>query len=412
MGDRRVGRLKIACGILTAAVLLMAVLLFTTEFYQTGKVIIDGSGIILVPGDDEKQVKVSWLTELKGNYNLEVSKRADSGKQDTYMEISMQDSSGKKENWHCYTAPIDILDPDTTYYYRIVSQDGQSATELYEYKAEAESFSFLFAGDPQLGADELSSDTEGWKRTVSAGKSIDEAAAFFITAGDQTDSSKEKDVLKEYFALRSPEILKSLPLYVNKGNHEDDSTLYDGQFCSVSGEGDFCRTYRNALFIGIDSNNDDFDAHRKYIREAVEQNPSRWIIVTMHHPIYGGRVRSKSLEEKREAYSAIFSEMGVDLVLSGHDHIYSRSYVMNGTEITGKSGGILENGETLYLSGGSSSGSKYFMDPLEKPDFLDVMLQEEKPFLTDIVVGEDRITIRTYRVTDREIVDTVDLLKE
>lgn len=376
--------------------------------------VLDGSGIILEPGRDDNHVRVNWLTEEKGTYKLQVSKTAGSVRRNTYTDISMEEISEEDNKWHCYTADMDGIEPGTKYYYRIASQDGQNVTDIYEYTTapKGESFSFLFAGDPQLGSDELASDGQGWERTLSVGKSIDKDAAFFITAGDQIDSSNKKDALEEYFTLRSPDILKSLPLYVNKGNHEYDSSMYDGQFNSDSEDGDFCRTYRNTLFIGLDSNSDDFEAHRKFISDAVEKNPARWIIVTMHHPMYGGRVRSKSIEERREAYSAIFSELGVDLVLSGHDHLYSRSYVMDGTEITGRSGGVLEKGETLYLSGGSSTGSKYYMDPLEKPDFLDVMLQEEKPFLTDIVVGEDRITIRTYRVTDREIVDSVDLVKE
>lgn len=381
---------------------------------DTGAGILDGEGIILEPGKNEEQVRVNWLTGQTGSYKLQISKTAGSVRRNVYTDIPMEEVSDEDGKWYCYTADIDGLELDTRYFYRIASQDGQCVTDIYEYKtpAEGDSFSFLFAGDPQLGSDELASDAEGWERTLSVGKSIDADAAFFMTAGDQIDSSNKKDALEEYYALRSPDILKSLPLYVNKGNHEYDSSLYDGQFCSDSDNGNFYRTYQNVLFIGLDSNRDNVEAHRKFIQEAVEQNPSRWIIVTMHHPLYGGRVRSKSIEERREAYADIFSEMGVDLVLTGHDHLYSRSYVMDGTEITGRSGGVLEEGQTLHLSGGSSTGSKYYMEPLEKPEFLDVMLQEDRPYLTDIEVSEDRISIRTYRVTDREIVDSVDLIKK
>lgn len=85
---------------------------------------------------------------------------------------------------------------------------------------------------------------------------------------------------------------------------------------------------------------------------------------------------------------------------------------MKGSEAQEKSGGLLEKGETLYLSAGSSTGSKYYTKYLEQPAFTEVMLQEETPFLTDIKVEENKITIRTYKASTMEIADSVVLLKE
>ena len=61
----------------------------------------------------------------------------------------------------------------------------------------------------------------------------------------------------------------------------------------------------------------------------------------------------------RKVYNEAFSELDVDLVLSGHDHLYARTYLMKGMKSTGNASGLKKQGETLYLSGTSSTGSKY-----------------------------------------------------
>ncbi|MEG0590392.1 MAG: metallophosphoesterase, partial [Lachnospiraceae bacterium] len=88
----------------------------------------------------------------------------------------------------------------------------------------------------------------------------------------------------------------------------------------------------------------------------------RWIIVNTHYSIFGTGPHSSEEEivEGRAEFSKLFAEFNVDLVLSGHDHIYTRSYLMNGQTSTGKNGGKKLVGETQYLTGGSSSGSKYY----------------------------------------------------
>ncbi|WP_311354894.1 hypothetical protein [Corynebacterium pyruviciproducens] len=62
----------------------------------------------------------------------------------------------------------------------------------------------------------------------------------------------------------------------------------------------------------------------------------------------------------------MFTELGVDAVLSGHDHIYTRSHLMNGTEPVGTGlgtrGDRLEpkDGEVLYITSTSTGAGKYY----------------------------------------------------
>lgn len=376
---------------------------------------LDVSGLILEPGQNERELKVNWLSRERGAYVVQVSKTAGNQKQNAYTDYEMEEIYDTGQGYYCYTGTISGLMPDTDYSYRIASQDVSRTSEIFKFRTASwtEGFSFLFAGDPQLGAGELTADKEGWERILESGNYIDPSAAFLISAGDQIDSSNEEDALQEYLALRSPAALKSLPLYVNRGNHEAGTELFDGQFgAGTTKQHDSSRVYGNTLFISLNSNNDNFEEHRDFVRKVTEQYPSKWVIVTMHYPMYGARLRGETLDERRKEYSEIFAEFGVDLVLSGHDHLYTRSCIMKGSEAQEKSGGLLEKGETLYLSAGSSTGSKYYTKYLEQPAFTEVMLQEETPFLTDIKVEENKITIRTYKASTMEIADSVVLLKE
>src|SRR5699024_11405211 len=61
------------------------------------------------------------------------------------------------------------------------------------------------------------------------------------------------------------------------------------------------------------------------------------------------------------------SEAGLDVVLNGHDHIYTRTHLMKGNAPVVPAGlpaqgDILypEDDEVLYLTGNSSSGSKFY----------------------------------------------------
>lgn len=57
----------------------------------------------------------------------------------------------------------------------------------------------------------------------------------------------------------------------------------------------------------------------------------------MHYSMFSAGPHSD--EEKilnlRKVYNEAFSELDVDLVLSGHDHLYARTYLMKGMKSTG-----------------------------------------------------------------------------
>lgn len=71
-----------------------------------------------------------------------------------------------------------------------------------------------------------------------------------------------------------------------------------------------------------------------------------WVIVIEHHPLYSSGLTHGSDERLRSALEPLFVKYGVDLVLTGHDHLYERSKPQHDiTHFVVGSGGKLRPGD-------------------------------------------------------------------
>ena len=81
--------------------------------------------------------------------------------------------------------------------------------------------------------------------------------------------------------------------------------------------------YQGVRFISLDSNTE-LEAQIPWLQKTLEQNPNKWTIVTFHHPMYSPASDRDNIE-LRQAWKPLFDKYKVDLILSGHDHTYSRT---------------------------------------------------------------------------------------
>ena len=107
----------------------------------------------------------------------------------------------------------------------------------------------------------------------------------------------------------------------------------------------------------------------------------------------------------------MFKELDVDLVLSGHDHIYSRSYLMSGTEVTGKRDGQKSEGETLYITGGSSTGSKFYEKDLDDLAHIAYRSGKTRHVLSRFRCQEIPLTVKMYQESSPEAEDICTITK-
>lgn len=362
-----------------------------------GKELLDTSALMLGIGTESNEIPVSWVFAEDGRYEL-CWARTDG---DGAVTIPMEQTETMQEGWYCYTAEMAGLLPGSEYEYYISAADRGSESKRYRIiTGDPETVRFLFAGDVQIGAGDAGTDAGGWSSLLCSAAENPGIPDLLITAGDQSDSQDTGEAFLQYLGFRSPELLKCVPTAVNRGNHEAGETegLFDEQFDREEGwKGDYYFIRGDALFAAIDSNSEEYGGHLEFLKEAVQMEQKRWVIVTMHHSMFGAKDRgsgSKS-EKARDALADAFSELGVDLVLSGHDHTYARSYYMDGSLSTGKADGKKENGEVVYLSGGSASGSKFY-DGEEEYPYLAFVWRGRQASISQIEIEGDQITVRTY----------------
>ena len=173
----------------------------------------------------------------------------------------------------------------------------------------------------------------------------------------------------------------------------------------------------------------------------------------MHHDIYGSGEHSSSPKLTRMRYKIvpILEANNIDVVLTGHDHIYSRSYILKGAKldessmITEKDYEKYTNGEkekneqyenymrsieddyavtnksfmvvkkpkgVLYLTADSSTGSKYYNLSEKQEAYIASRWQESVPTYSIIDVTNKTFTINTYRTDNNKKIDSSFTIKK
>jgi len=132
--------------------------------------------------------------------------------------------------------------------------------------------------------------------------------------------------------------------YASLGNHDDPAGRYYKSF-NMGGERYYAFSKKNVRFLALDSNL--MDAKQlAWIEDTLKQSPDAWKICYFHHPLYSNAGRHGSEVELRVILEPIFVKYGVNVVLSGHDHVYERLKPQHGiTYFVDGSSGQLRKGD-------------------------------------------------------------------
>lgn len=394
------------------------------------------------------------------------------------------------------------LKADTTYYYSY-QKDGQwTAPEKYTTD-NGSKFSFIFVGDPQIGSSNelkgaateefynaqsaaVANDAFNWNTTLNqAMEKTGNKASFVLSSGDQIQSTKKKSPNKaawgseiEYSGYLSPDVLKNLPVATTVGNHDADNANYTYHFNTANTSelgsngkvgGDYWFKHDNALFIMLNTQDTNVEEHRQFIEQTVAANKDcKWRIVTLHQDIYGSAEHSNEPEITNLRYqlAPIFEDNKVDVVLTGHDHAYSRTQILKGghktteytdddfdpmldkdmdagenpdtvytakgnikadttdpsekaylnylnqvmdkdaiQQVTKKGTTVFNPTGILYMTAGSSSGSKYYDLVPRQQSYIANRWQQDVPTYSVIDITDTTFTINTYRTDTEEKID-------
>lgn len=435
----------------------------------------DWTQMSLTPGKNQTELNFGWYSKIgDAQPKIKIGQKADLS---DAQELKVTTTSAV-EGYESNKAIAKDLNPNSTYYYSYTKNGVW--TEAISYKTQnPEQFSFIYVGDPQIGSSSgnaptgseeeqgqdlaTRNDSFNWSNTINSALAIRPNASFVLSAGDQiqTRDKKNKDPLYtgneiEYAGYLSADALKSLPVATTVGNHDALSSNYTYHFNnpnvsdlgSTYAGGDYYFSYGEALFINLNTNNLNVAEHQAFIEQAVKESPdTSWRIVTLHQDIYGSGEHSNEPEIVNLRYSLIpiFEANNIDVVLTGHDHTYSRTFLLEGgkldqstmitedefdayfegevaiddkytnylasvedtkaVNVTNASGEVVDPQGILYMTANSSTGSKYYGLVEKQQAYVAARWQENVPTFSIVDITKDRFTIDTYRTDTMEKID-------
>ena len=395
------------------------------------------NNISLSVGADESSINFTWYSPLE-NASVTVSENPDMTNGNTFTAVSSIANDGQ---YSCKSS-VTGLNHGTTYYYQL-SNKGKTG-KIYSFTTGGDGeFSFALVGDPQIGAGNTVSDTAGWENTLNtaAGSELFSDISFLVSVGDQVNTASDE---AQYDGYLEHNVLFGLPVATAIGNHDSSSNAYSQHFniANESGEygvtaagGDYYFVYNNVLFFVLNSNAQSEEAvngHKAFMEAAVEATKDKnivWKVAVFHHTLFtvASHAHDGYIDNEngfKNLIIPVLEELDVDAVLTGHDHVYCRTYIMNGTTpVTEFDGYEYGNGADaaptavnnpegiLYITANSGSGSKTYGILNETFPFSAVQNQENSANISKITVSDNDFTITTYRVSDMSVIDSFTIKK-
>ncbi|MCL2627659.1 MAG: metallophosphoesterase [Oscillospiraceae bacterium] len=273
------------------------------------------------------------------------------------------------------------------YAYRVGDGTEEHWTGPYKFSVKNPSnYNLIVISDPQLS--QSASMAATWQGSLTRAVSrVDKigGAAFILSAGDNTGYAND---LVEYVNWLTPKELRSLPYFTAVGNHDtvdqrrgnipggllgtykDGITAYDEDMSlmpmifnwpnhtwldngttvgsprsagptgnPIRGGGGYYMSYGDTLYISVNSNVDinnaeNLAAQKAFMDKAIASHPgATWTILTMHHDLFGnGSGHSNSMPPRQTRWALFLEQYNIDLIITGHDHAYSRSKFIEGVE--------------------------------------------------------------------------------
>ncbi|MBF5041498.1 PKD domain-containing protein [Aggregicoccus sp. 17bor-14] len=240
----------------------------------------------------------------------------------------------------------------------------------------------------------------------------------FVALGDNAyDAGTEAQFQTNLFAPMAG-LLAEVPLFPSVGNHEyvtNEAQPYLDNFYlptnnALGSERFYSFDWGFIHFVSLDSNcalgmsgadKCTLAAQKAFVEQDLAASTAAWKVVFFHHPPFSSGDHGSQLTMRRE-FGPLFEKYGVDLVLTGHDHNYERSYPMKGDNVA-SSGGI------PYLVVGSG-GATLRPFTTAKPSWSAVRNDTDYGFL-DVNVEGGTLQARFLNPSGR-VVDSFTLTKQ
>lgn len=202
---------------------------------------------------------------------------------------------------------------------------------------------------------------------------------FVYLAGDITDRATNEAQWEWLFnntgafPTGGQDMFANSLIAVTQGNHDNNEMYQHINAPEEAGKIVYSFDYGTMKFISLNLEAAKSDANARaqqeaYLREAVADAKanSQWTVVGFHKSLYTGasHIVDSDIIAARKFWAPIFAELDIDMVLQGHDHVYSRGFVTeegtNANPDKDENGVIIQPDAPLYMVGGHAGGLKWY----------------------------------------------------
>lgn len=285
-------------------------------------------------------VLVVWETDIPGSSRVDYGPTADHG-------LSVENAAAVTHHAVLLTG----LNPNSVVHYQVATAGqplGQDCTFHTAMVPQSSYFTFAVMGDTR-------SNPEAHRQVVE--RLLAQSPVFYLHTGDLVADGDSVSDWDTFFSVEQ-DLLCRAPLFSVLGNHEHGSPLYFEALHLPGNERWYSFDYGNVHLVALDLPTDDTylpDAEQfRWLADDLSRTRQPWKMVFFHVPLYSSGPHGSNLSA-RAVLEPLFTQYGVALVFSGHDHDYERS-VANGITYVVTGGG----GAPLYEPATENSASVYF----------------------------------------------------
>ncbi len=282
---------------------------------------------------------MSGAAETKGSNEFRTFTQADSGMTLRINKVLLKE-----------------LKPATTYYYQV--GDGEKWSETLSFttasgdKKAATNF-FIF-GDIQ------SSDTANLHNAIANITGDKLGYSFGIQTGDAIDNVQNYgSYWRPFLTELNGKNLAGINMIHVLGNHEyygdGDGEVSKAIFdLPESAQGSYYSFEYGNVYVGVINNGGDIVKAVESMKTDAAKSNCAWKVVALHEPVYG--TESNMADATRLIVTKAMEDAGIDVVFSGDDHAYARTFPMLGDKISEDE----HEGVVYYVSGDLSSKSNEY----------------------------------------------------
>jgi 3',5'-cyclic AMP phosphodiesterase CpdA len=193
-----------------------------------------------------------------------------------------------------------------------------------------------------------------------------------------------KDFAQKFEQPYRPLLDAGVRFYASLGNHDNQSNRLYKPF-NMGGERYYTFAKQNVRFFVLDSDYID-PKQMVWLDETLKGSSDDWKICYFHHPLYSDGGRHGSQVDLRVLLEPVFIKYGVNVVFSGHDHIYERLKPQRGIH--------------YFVSGAAGQVRK---GDLRRSDMTAAAFDQDQSFMLVEIAGSDlsfRAISRTGQIVD------------